>query len=174
MPKSVVLLSDVPGLGQIGDHKKVKDGYAFNYLLPQKLAVIATPNILKKIDLQKSKLAAQRDAQLANSKSLAEKIGKLGLVFERPLGPGGKLFGSVTPLDIAAELAKHGASVEKKSVLMNGPLKAAGDHTVRVRVHSQVVVDIPVKVIGMEVKKEDSEHAAPVEEIEVYGQEEDL
>jgi large subunit ribosomal protein L9 len=173
MPKSVVLLSDVPGLGQIGDNKRVKDGYAFNYLLPQKLAVIATPDILKKIERQKSKLATQRDAQLATSKTLAEKIGKLGLVFERPLGPGGKLFGSVTPLDIAAELARHGATVEKKSVLMNGPLKSAGDHTVRVRVHSQVVVDIPVKVIGLEVKK-DSEHAAPVEEIEVYGQEEDL
>jgi large subunit ribosomal protein L9 len=173
MPKSVVLLSDVPGLGQIGDHKKVKDGYAFNYLIPEKLAVIATPDILKKIERQKAKLAEQREAQLANSKTMAEKIGKLGLVFERPLGPGGKLFGSVTPLDIAAELSKHGASVEKKSVLMNGPIKAAGDHTVRVRVHSQVVVDIPVKVIGQEVKK-DSEHAAPVEEIEVYGQEEDL
>src|SRR5688572_15956332 len=105
MPKSIVLLSDVPGLGQIGDHKKVKDGYAFNYLLPQKLAVIATPDILKKVEKQKSKLAAQRDEQLAISKSLAEKIGKLGLVFERPLGPGGKLFGSVTPLDIAGELA---------------------------------------------------------------------
>lgn len=173
MPKSVVLLSDVPGLGQIGDHKKVKDGYAFNYLLPQRLAVIATPDMLKKIERQKTKLAAQRDQQLGHSKTLAEKIGKIGLVFERPLGPGGKLFGSVTPLDIAGELAKQGASVEKKSVLMNGPLKTAGDHTVRVRVHSQVVVDIPVKVIGLEVKK-DSEHAPPVEEIEVYGQEEDL
>jgi large subunit ribosomal protein L9 len=174
MPQSVVLLSDVPGLGQIGDQKRVKDGYAFNYLIPQKLAVIATANLVKKFERQKEKLAAEREKQLSTSKTVAEKLGKVGLVFERPLGPGGKLFGSVTPIDVAAELSKHGASVEKKSVLMNGPLKSAGDHVVRVRVHSQVIVDIPVKVVGLEVKQQQSEYAAPVEEVEVYGQEEDL
>ena len=166
MAQTIVLLSDVPGLGQIGDQKKVKNGFAFNYLIPQKLAVISTPDLQKRFEKQKEKLALEREKQLSTSKNVGEKLGKVGLVFERPIGPGGKLFGSVTPLDIAAELSKQAVTVEKKSILMNGPIKTAGDHVVRVRVHSQVVVDIPIKVIGLEVKQQ-SEHAAPVEEVEV-------
>ncbi len=153
MPQSIILLSDVPGLGQVGDLCKVKDGFARNYLIPQQLAVVATANIKKRFEHQKEKLTATREKQLNFSKGLADKLTKVGLVFERPIGPNGRLFGSVTTMDIISELSRQGASVEKKSVLMNGPLKAAGDHNVRVRVHSQVVVDLPVKVIGIEIKK---------------------
>jgi len=162
MPQSVILLSDVPGLGQVGDLCKVKDGYARNYLLPHQLALVATPNAMKRFERQKEKLLAAREKQLQFSKGLGEKLAKLGLVFERPVGPNGRLFGSVTPLDIVTELSKQGATVEKKSVLMHGPIKAIGDHMVRVRVHSQVVVDVPVKVIGLEVKKKEG-----AEELEV-------
>jgi len=153
MPQNVILISDVPGLGQVGDQCRVKEGYLRNYLLPHNLALRATPDALKRFELQKTKLMAAREKQLKFSQTLAEKLGKVGLVFERPVGPNGRLFGSVTPMDIVTELAKQGASVEKRSVLMNGPLKAAGDHNIRVRVHSQVVVDLPVKVVGIEVKK---------------------
>jgi large subunit ribosomal protein L9 len=161
MPQSVILLSDVPGLGQIGDVCKVKEGFAYNYLIPQRKALIATPDAVKRIEKQKEKLAAEREKHLAKSRSLAEKVSKVGLVFERPVGQGGRLFGSVTPLDVTSELAKQGASIEKKSILMNGPIKTVGDHTIRVRIHSKVVVDVPVKVIGMEAKKESvhQEHA---------------
>jgi large subunit ribosomal protein L9 len=148
MPQTVILLSDVPGLGQVGDQKKVKDGYARNYLLPQRLAVVATPNAVNRFERQKEKISTERENQLGQAKSLAEKVSKVGLVFERPVGPGGRLFGSVTSLDIANELAKQGASVERKSVLMHGPIKSAGDHKIKVRIHSKVVVDIPVKVAG--------------------------
>jgi large subunit ribosomal protein L9 len=153
MPQSVILISDVPGLGQVGDHKKVKDGFARNYLIPQHLAIFATPDALKKVERQKEKLAAERDRQLASAQKVAEKLSHVGLEFERPMGQGGRLFGSVTHLDIASQLAAQGASVEKRSVLMDGPIKLAGDHKVRVRVHSQVIVDIPVKVKGIEEKK---------------------
>ena len=166
MPQQVVLLADVPGLGQLGDVCKVKDGYFRNYLIPQHKAVIATPNVLKKFEKQKEKLAQEREKHLTRAKTLSEKVAKVGLVFERPVGQGGRLFGSVTALDIAGAFATEGATVEKKSILMNGPIKTAGDHTIRVRIHSQVIVDVPVKVVGLEVKK--NENQEPEEEI-VYA-----
>ena len=86
------------------------------------------------------------------------------------MGQGGRLFGSVTPLDIAEEMSKQGVSVEKRSVLMHGPLKTPGDHTIRVRIHSQVVVDIPVKIIGI---KTDQAKGETGEEQEEGGEEKD-
>lgn len=171
MPQTVILLSDVPGLGQVGDQCKVKDGYARNYLLPQRLAVISTPEMKKRFDKQKEKLDQQRAKQLSNAQDVAQKLSKVGLVFERPIGPGGRLFGSVSPLDIAGELSKEGVEIEKKSVLMHAPIKAVGDHTIRVRVHSKVVVDIPVKVIGKEVKN--TLQPLVEEEEAVYGKADD-
>ncbi len=161
MSQSVILVSDVPGLGQLGDLCKVKDGFARNYLIPQKLAVFATADAVKRFERQKAKLESEREKQLGRSKSLAEKISKVGLVFERTVGQGGRLFGSVTPMDIALELSKQEISVEKKSILMNGAIRTTGDHTIRVRIHSQVVVDVPVKVVAVETKKssEHPEHA---------------
>jgi large subunit ribosomal protein L9 len=163
MPQQVILTSDVPGLGQVGDVCKVKDGYARNYLLPQQLAVPATPNSVKRFERQKEKLNAARDAQLTGAKTVAEKLSKVGLVFERQVGQGGRLFGSVTSVDISSELARQGVTVEKRSILMNGSLRTVGDHAIRVRIHSKVVVDIPVKVIGLQTEKK-SEHAEHVEE----------
>ena len=163
MSQSVILTSDVPGLGQVGDLCKVKDGYARNYLLPQRLAVPATANLVKKFERQKEKLAAHREAQLTSAKTASDKLSKVGLVFERPIGQGGRLFGSVTPMDIAAELGRQGASVEKRSILMNGPIKTTGDHQIRVRIHSKVIVDIPVKLIGLQTETK-SEHAEHIDE----------
>jgi large subunit ribosomal protein L9 len=151
--QEVILQADVPGLGQIGDQKKVKDGFARNYLIPRKLAVYATVNSVLRAEKQKGKIATLREAQLGQAQTVAEKLSKVGLVFERFVGQGGKLYGSVTSKDVAEELDKQGAKVERKSILMHGALKALGDHVIRVRVHSKVVVDIPVKVIG-QLKKE--------------------
>jgi len=163
MPQQLILTSDVPGLGQVGDVCKVKDGYARNYLLPQRLAILATPDAIKRVERQKSKLTAARDSQLEHAKGVAEKLSKVGLEFERQVGQGGRLFGSVTSQDIAVELARQGASVEKRSILMNGSIRTTGDHAIRVRIHSAVIVDIPVKVVGLRTESK-SEHAEHVEE----------
>jgi large subunit ribosomal protein L9 len=160
VPQSVVLMSDVPGLGQLGDVKSVKDGYSRNYLIPNKLAVFASADVLKRLEKQKEKIEAKRSKQLNDSKSVADKIAKVGLVFERPVGPGGRLFGSVTPFDVVSEIAKYGVALEKKSVLMHAALKTVGDHTVSVRLHSQVAVSVPVKIIGLEVKSREAAEAA--------------
>lgn len=170
MSQPVILVADVPGLGQLGDQCNVKEGFARNFLIPQRLAIMATPNALKKFEKQKEKLQSEREKRLTRSRSLAEKVGKAGLIFERPIGQGGRLFGSVTALDIAQELSKQGATIEKKSILMNGPIKSAGDHQIRVRLHSQVIVDVPVKVVGLEAKKsnEHPDHPESLEEV-VYA-----
>lgn len=173
MPVQIVLTSDVPGLGQVGEVKKVKDGFARNYLLPQRLAVRASANVIKKFELQKEKIAAQRAKFLKSAEDLSAKLAKVGLVFERPVGPGGRLFGSVTAFDIATELSKQGVTVEKKSVLMDNALKSLGDHIIRVRLHSKVMVDVPVKINAIQVKETEGIPAVVEEEI-VYGQEEDL
>ena len=166
MPQQLILTSDVPGLGQVGDQVKVKDGYARNYLIPQRLAVLASANAIKKYERQKEKVSAERNAQLERANGVSEKLSKVGLVFERPVGQGGRLFGSVTSLDIANELGRQGATVEKRSILMTAAIRTAGDHAIRVRIHSKVVIDIPVKVVGMqtETKSEHPEHyEEPVE-----------
>lgn len=163
MPQQVILTSDVPGLGQVGDVCKVKPGYARNYLLPQRLAVAATADAVKKFERQKQKLEAARDNQLATAKTVADKLSKVGLEFERQVGQGGRLFGSVTAADIATELARQGATVEKRSILMTTAIRTVGDHGIRVRIHSKVVIDIPVKVVGLRTEQK-SEHAEHVEE----------
>lgn len=163
MAQSIILLTDIPGLGQMGDTKKVKDGYARNYLLPKRLALRATPNIIKKFEHQKERIEQERAKLIEKAKELAEKISHAGLVFERPVGQGGRLFGSVTSFDIVSELSNQGASVEKKSVLLDGPIRTPGQHNIRVRIHSQVVVDVPVKVVGIEVNKSDKTEAAEEE-----------
>jgi len=157
MSQSVILLSDVPGLGQVGDLCTVKEGYARNYLLPQHLAVLATTNIKNRVARQKDKIAATKEKQLQHAQSLADKVSKVGLVYERPVGHGGRLFGSVTSLDIVNEIAKQGATIEKKCVLMHASIKTVGDHTVRVRLHSKVFIEVPVKVVGTQGAVQDHE-----------------
>ena len=153
MSQSVILLADVPGLGQIGEQKNVKDGFARNFLLPNHLAVIATQNAINRAEKQKEKIEGERTKLLEKAKKLAEKISQVGLEFQKPMGQGGKIFGSVTSLDIASGLAQQGVTVERKSILMDGPLKTPGDQKIRVRIHSQVVVDVPVKIQGIQANK---------------------
>ncbi len=175
MPMNIILTSDVPGLGQMGEAHKVKDGYARNYLIPRQLAIVATKDALKRFEKQKEKIANARAKQLDESKGVGEKLSKVGLVFERTLGPGGRLYGSVTPLDIALELAKNGVEVDKKSILMHTALKSTGEHVVRVRIHSQVVVDVPVKVVGRESTKAEEHVLVESTEPETpFGVEEDI
>lgn len=159
MSLSVILKTDVPGLGQVGDKKNVKDGYARNYLIPRGLAEYSTINATKKFENQKKRIESKRNELLEGAKKLAESVTQVGLVFERAVGQAGRLFGSVTHMDVAEEFARQGARLERKSILMDGPIRTTGEHKIRVRLHSQVIVDIPVKIVGVETqKKSDDEN----------------
>ena len=132
----VILLEKVGNLGNLGDVVKVKDGYARNFLIPQRMARRATA-------------AAEK---LANAQAQGEKLEGLTVQILQKSGVDGRLFGSVTNFDIAEALTKQGFDIHKAQVrLPQGPFKTVGDFPVSIALHSDVVVDITVSVLGEHV-----------------------
>lgn len=145
----VVLVQEVPELGIPGEIKEVKDGYARNYLLPQRLAVPATPAEVARADsLHKAELA-RREKLNQEMSTVARQLENDPLVVEARTGPGGRLYGSITTAEIAAALqGRLGQEVDRRSVLLAQPLKEIGDHKVRVRLAPDVTPTITVTVRG--------------------------
>ena len=145
----VILLEKVANLGNLGDVVKVKDGYARNFLIPTKQARRATDTAIKEFEAKRAELEKAAAAKLAAAQSLGEKLAGTKVQISQKAGVDGRLFGSVTNFDIAEELNKQGYKVAKAQVRMpNGPIKAVGDSTVSVALHTDVVVDITVTVYG--------------------------
>lgn len=134
----VLLKEDVPGLGEKGEVKDVAPGYGRNLLIPKGLAVEATPGRLRELQQQEQLLEKRRERLKEESFAQAERLEQQELLFRMAAGEGGRLFGSVTAADIAAELQKLGFSVEKKKVLLEEPIKAAGRYEITVKLHSGV------------------------------------
>jgi large subunit ribosomal protein L9 len=143
----VLLLRNVAGLGKAGEVKKVNDGYARNYLLPNKLAVVASGGAVKQSE-QIKEAAVRRDAKtLGEAKELAALIEKVTLTFRVKAGEGERLFGSVTASDIADALARDkGITVDKRKIALDNPIKELGNHTVAIKVHSEVSANVMVAV----------------------------
>jgi len=145
----VILLEKVINLGQLGDVVKVKEGYARNFLIPQGKARRATEAAIKEFEVRRADLEKAQAEKLAASQSIGEKLNGLTLTIAAKAGVDGRLFGSVTNYDIAEALGKQGFEVHKSTVRMpQGPLKAIGDHPVAIALHSDVVADITVSVVG--------------------------
>ena len=148
----VILLEKVGNLGNLGDVVKVKDGYARNYLIPQRIARRATPEAVKEFEAKRAELEAAAAAKLANAQAQGEKLAGLTVQILQKSGVDGRLFGSVTNFDIAEALTKQGFEIHKAQVrLPQGPFKAVGDYPVDVALHSDVVVNITVSVLGEHV-----------------------
>lgn len=145
----VILLDKVVNLGNLGDIVKVKDGYARNFLIPTGRARRATQSAIDEFKARRAELEKAAAAKLAEARALAEKLDGLTIKLSQKAGVDGRLFGSVTNHDIAAELTKAGYPVAKAQVRMpNGVLKMVGDYTVSVALHTDVVVDVNVQVLG--------------------------
>ncbi|MBI5918060.1 MAG: 50S ribosomal protein L9 [Nitrosomonadales bacterium] len=145
----IILMEKVINLGQLGDVVKVKNGYARNFLIPQGKAKRATAAALAEFDARRAELQAAEAAKLAAAQGVAEQLSGVTVQLTQKAGVDGKLFGSVTNADIAAALATAGFAVEKAQVRMpNGHLKQIGDYTVSIALHTDVVVDITVSVLG--------------------------
>ncbi|MBQ0930901.1 50S ribosomal protein L9 [Ideonella sp. 4Y16] len=145
----IILLDKVANLGNLGDIVKVKDGYARNYLIPTKRARRATEAAIKEFEARRAELEKVAAEKLAAAQALGEKLGGLVVAITQKAGVDGRLFGSVTNHDIAEALVKQGFQVAKAQVRMpNGPLKAVGEFPVQVAPHTDVVVEITVKVVG--------------------------
>jgi large subunit ribosomal protein L9 len=145
----VILLDKVVNLGNLGEIVKVKDGYARNFLIPQGRARRATEANKAEFEAKRVELEKAAQAKLAESQALGEKLAGTTIKLTQKAGVDGRLFGSVTNFDIAEELTKQGYKVAKAQVRMpNGPIKTVGDSTVSVALHTDVVVDITVTVLG--------------------------
>jgi large subunit ribosomal protein L9 len=162
----LILRADVENLGKLGDMVSVKAGYGRNYLLPQRLAMAATPGNLKVFELERKKLQARMDEIRADARGTASRIEAIGaLTVPMRVGENDKLYGSVTTVIISELLAARNIDVDRRRILLDAPIRALGDYAVRVRLHADVVVSIPVQVIAEDRRQEDAgkpeEQAAP-------------
>jgi large subunit ribosomal protein L9 len=156
----VILKEDVNKLGHRGDVVKIADGYGRNYLLPEKLAIEATP--ANKAVIEQMKGSAIR--RLAKEKVIAEDLAKtletVELVFVRKVGENDHLFGSVTSSDIAHQLEEKGYAVDRRKISLEEPLKSLGEFHVPIKLHRDVTSHIKVTIQGEELPSETAEAAA--------------
>jgi large subunit ribosomal protein L9 len=145
----VILLEKVVNLGNLGDVVRVKDGYARNFLIPQRMARRATQSAVAEFEAKRAELEKAAAEKLAAAQAQGEKLSGLTVQISQKAGVDGRLFGSVTNYDIAEALTKQGFLVEKAQIRMpQGPLKTVGDHAVSVALHTDVLVDVTVAVLG--------------------------
>ena len=145
----IILLEKLVNLGQLGDVVKVRDGYARNFLIPKGKARRATAAAIKEFETRRAELETAQTERLTAAQALGEKLNGAIVTITEKAGVDGRLFGSVTNFDVAESLKKQGFAVEKAMVRMPaGPLKTIGDATVDVALHSDVVVQVTVTVVG--------------------------
>ena len=148
---NVILLESVENLGGIGDLVKVKPGYGRNFLLPQGKAALATPGNMKAIEARRAELEKAAAEELAKAKERAKAFQDLEVVIHANAGAEGKLFGSVGPIDIVEALAAVQVEIERAEVRMpEGPVQELGEYPIGVHLHSDVDVEVLVKVVGEE------------------------
>jgi large subunit ribosomal protein L9 len=148
----VILLDKVVNLGNLGEVVRVKDGYARNFLIPQRMARRATAGAVAEFEAKRAELEKAAAIKLGTANALGEKLSGLTVQISQKSGVDGRLFGSVTNFDIAEALTKQGFAVEKAQIRMpQGPLKTVGDHPVSVALHTDVVVEIVIAVLGEHV-----------------------
>ncbi|ALU89151.1 large subunit ribosomal protein L9 [Herbaspirillum rubrisubalbicans] len=145
----VILLEKIVNLGGLGDVVRVKDGFARNFLIPQRKARRATDAAIAEFEAKRAELEKAAAEKLAAAQAQGEKLAGATVEVSQKAGVDGRLFGSVTNFDIAEALGKKGFPVEKAQVrLPNGPLKTVGEHPVSVALHTDVVVDVIIAVKG--------------------------
>jgi large subunit ribosomal protein L9 len=138
MNVQVILNEDVPNLGHPGDVVRVRAGYARNYLLPRQLAVEANSRSLREFEHQKRLATLKREASKTQAMSLKEKIEAVGLMLHARTGEEGKLFGSVTNIDLERALREKGFEIDRRRILLPEPIKQLGDYQVTIRLQPEV------------------------------------
>ena len=145
----VILLEKVANLGELGAVVKVKDGFARNFLIPQGKAKRATRANLAEFEQRRAELERAQNEALVKAQEQGAKLDGLTVQITQKAGVDGKLFGSVTNVDIAEALKGQGFDIPRSSIRMpEGPLKTVGDHVLNVALHTDVVVGITISVLG--------------------------
>ena len=159
----IILLESIDRLGGLGDLVNVRPGFARNYLLPKGKAKLATPENIAEIEVRRAELEKHEKDVLAAAKARAKQLEGLEVTITAKSGSEGKLFGSVTTMEIAEALAEKGIEVDRRKILLDQPIKTLGEHTVDIKINAGV--DSTIKVV---VATEDGETApkkAKVEEV---------
>ena len=142
----VILIQDVDNLGKIGDSVNVKNGYARNFLIPNKLALFANDQNMKSIESMLKQQELKNAKERSNLESLSKVLDKVTLKFELKAGEEGKLFGSVTSQMISDELAKQDLNIDKKEIILDEPIKELGKHKVSIDLGENLSASIQIKV----------------------------
>ncbi len=138
----VILSQDIDALGATGQIVKVKDGYARNFLIPKKLAYVATPANLKRIEQQEKSRKAQYDQEKQGAETLAEKLSKASCTLSVEVNDLDKLYGAITEADIAKVLETEGFTIDKKILVIEKPIEELGIFEVGVNLHPEVTAKI--------------------------------
>lgn len=143
----VLLTQDVAKLGKTGDIKEVHNGYARNFLIPRKMAVLATPTNIKEAESIKDKIQKDEERRKKNLQLLAEKLTTTSITIKRQAGENDKLFGSVTNIDIANALSAENLPVNKRDILLKSPIKSLGIYTIPIKLAPDINTQLKVWVI---------------------------
>ncbi|MEI7531495.1 MAG: 50S ribosomal protein L9 [Betaproteobacteria bacterium] len=145
----VILLEKVANLGNLGDVVRVKDGFARNFLIPQRKARRATDTAIAEFEVKRAELEKIASDKLVAAQAEAQKLAGQVFQISQKAGVDGRLFGSVTNFDIAAVVNLKGFNIEKSAVrLPNGPLKVVGEYPISIAIHTDVVAEVSIQVIG--------------------------
>ncbi len=143
---TILLREDIEHVGGRGEIVKVKAGFARNYLLPQSLATLATKGNVKQIEQERAALLKRAAVEKATADAQRDQMGTISLSFERKSGEAGTLFGSVTSMDIAEALKAKGYEIDRRKIVLKDAIKETGEYVVKVKLHREVTLDVPVTV----------------------------
>lgn len=145
---NVILTENVKGLGNMGEVVKVKPGYARNFLLPNKLAVEASNRNLNELEHHRRQLSRKAEKLSQEAAAIKGRIEALECVIAHRAGEEGKLFGSVTSMEIEAELAAKGVAIDRRKIQLEQPIKTLGEHDVEIKLNAGVTATLKVKVVS--------------------------
>jgi large subunit ribosomal protein L9 len=143
----VILQKDIPSLGDAGDIKEVAEGFARNYLLPKNLVIVANESSKKAIDHQMKLIKIKKDKRKKTSEQLAASMSDIELTIPAKVGEEGKLFGSITSMDIAKHLKEKGFDIDKRKILLDSPIKSEGEFSISIKLEEGLSATVKVIVV---------------------------
>jgi large subunit ribosomal protein L9 len=144
----VILKEDIASLGEEGDIKEVKDGYARNYLIPKKLAVVDNKKNREEFQTRKDEIEARKAKKREEARTLQERIKTIKITITKKAGDNGKLFGSVTNSEISEKLLEQGLEIDRRTIEILKPIKVIGEHPIRIKLHESIQPQINIYVIA--------------------------
>jgi large subunit ribosomal protein L9 len=146
----IILRQNVENLGEIGEIVAVRPGYARNFLIPRQLAYVATPGALRALEVEKQQYLARMEKAKIHAEGIAHQLSDLQISIPMQVGEEGRLFGSVTPQMIAQELELRGFQIDRRTIMIDEPIKTLGIFDVKVKLHPEVAGTLKVWVIAQD------------------------